>query len=116
MPGRNGSVCRERTDRRRFTERLVERQVVFFHALADDFQPGEGRVPLVHVDHAGLDSHRREGPHAADAQNDFLADAGPLVASVQTAGQMAVFVAVFGYVGVEQVQGMRPTLIFHTRA
>ena len=104
VPGGDGSVRREGAHGRRLAQRLVERQVVFFHPLADDFEPGEGRVPFVHVDHARLDPHRRQGPHAADPQDDLLADARPLVAAVQPARQVPVFVAVLGDVGIEQVQ------------
>ena len=45
-----------------------------------------------------------QGPDAADAQHQFLADSGAVVAAVEPAGQLAVFGAVALDVAVEQVE------------
>ena len=49
-------------------------------------------------------------------RTDFLADAGPLIAAVQPARQVAVFVFVLGNVGIEQKQRDAAHVDAQTRA
>ena len=75
------------------------------HVEADLFQREEGGVAFVHVEDGGLEAHRLQGAHAADAEHDFLADAGIDVAAVEGIGDVAILRQhVIGNVGVEQVQ------------
>ena len=87
-----------------FAQRVVEAQAVVLHPLANGFQRGERAVPFVQVIDARRDAQGLQRPDAADAQHQFLADAGAVVAAVEPAGQLAVFGAVALDVAVEQVQ------------
>ena len=72
---------------------------------ADAFEREERRVALVHVVDGGVQAHRLQGAHAADAQHDFLPDARVDVAAVELVGDVAVLrQEVFRNVGVEQVE------------
>ncbi len=85
---------------------LVEVEAVVAHVEADLFQRQEGGVAFVHVEDGGLEAHGLQGAHAADAEDDFLADAGVDVAAVERIGDVAVLRQhVIGDVGVEQVEG-----------
>ncbi len=85
-------------------DRLLEAHVRRASDLADSFEGHERGVSLVHVADRGRDAHRRQGLHAADAQQDLLADAQLAVAAVEAAGDHAVAAGVGGDVGVQQVQ------------
>ena len=87
-----------------FAERFVERQPVVGHPLADHFQRGERAVAFVQVIDAGHDAQRPQRLHAADAEHQLLANAGPHVAAVEPRGQLAVLRAVAVDVAIEQVQ------------
>ena len=104
VPGGHRRVRGEDAHRGRLAECLVEAQAVLLHPLANEFQRRERRVPFVHVDHARLDAQRLERAGPADAEDDLLADARPLVAAVEPGRQMAIFVLVLRNVGVEQEQ------------
>ena len=71
------------------------------HAL----QHQERGVALVDVPDGGLELQRLERAHAADAEHDFLLDAGGAVAAVQLVRDVAGALVVLLQVGVEQVQG-----------
>src|SRR4029077_16239521 len=68
--------------------------------LARPLQQGERRMPLVQVEHGGLDPHHAERPVAADAEQDLLLDAGLLVAAVEAGGQLPVGGGGWGGAGV----------------
>jgi len=60
-------------------------------SISSRIAPGEERgVPFVHVENGGLDSQRLQRPHAADAEDDLLADARMDVAAIQAVGDVAV--------------------------
>ena len=65
---------------------------------------GERAVAFVQVSDAGRDAERRERAHAADAEQQLLADADALVAAVEPRGQLAIFGLVAFDVRVEQQQ------------
>ena len=83
---------------------LVEAEPFLLHAAANRFEHGESAVPFVQVQHAGRDAHGLQRAEAADAQQQFLADADAPVAAVQTRGQFAVFRSIAFDVRVEQQQ------------
>jgi hypothetical protein len=60
-------------------------------------------VPLVQVKDTRIDPERFQRPHTADAQNDFLLDAGLTVAAVEARRQLAIPWRVFLEAGVEEV-------------
>ena len=64
----------------------------------------ERRVALVEVPDGRLDAHRLQRAHAAQAEDDFLLDAGFLVAAVEARRQLAVPRRVLLAVRVEQEQ------------
>lgn len=105
MTGRDRRVRGEHSTGGGFPQGIVEGEPVVLDPHADDFERCERRVPLVHVNDAGVDPQGGQGTDAADPQHDLLADPGAVIAAVQPGGQLAVFVTVFRNVRVEQVQG-----------
>ena len=68
-------------------------------------QHQERRVPLVHMEHGGLQTDRLERPHAADPEHDLLADARIDVAAVKRIGDVAILRQyVLRNVGIQQVE------------
>ena len=84
--------------------RFVDAGALALHALPHQFQHGKRAVPLVQVHHARGDSQRLQGAHAADAQQQLLANPRPRVAAIQPGGQLAIFRRVARHVGIEQIQ------------
>ena len=80
--------------------------------FARPFQGQEGGVRLVHVPDTRVVAHGPQGPHAADAQQDFLGDAQVNVAPVQAGGQLAVVGGVLVQVAVQQVERDAPDAQF----
>ena len=87
-----------------FAEGFVEREAVVGHALANDFERGEGAVAFVQVVDARHDAERAKRFDAADAEHEFLADAGAHVAAVEARGEVAILQAVAFDIAIEQVQ------------
>ena len=85
-------------------QRRVGVVVVVIHQMGDPRQRHESRVSLVHVAHLGHAAQRRERLEAADAEQEFLMEAHPLVAAVEPPGDLAQFGRVLGQFGVEQHQ------------
>ena len=72
---------------------------------ADALEAEEAGVALVGVEHLGVDAERVEGPHAADAEEDLLAQAVLGVAAVEPVGDRRGARRVVRLdVGVEQVE------------
>ncbi len=69
-------------------------------------------MPFVHVENGGLDAERAQQPHAAEAEQHLLHDAGGGVAAVDPQREVAVELFVFRAVAVEQVDRASP----HVRA
>ena len=82
----------------------AKRQPVVDDAPADALEAEEAGVALVGVEHLGVDAERVERPHAADAEEDLLAQAVLGVAAVEPVGDLAQVVGVLVDVGVEQVE------------
>ncbi len=74
------------------------------HELADALEAEEAGVALVRVEHLRVDAQRAERPHAADAEEDLLAQAVLGVAAVEAVGDAAQLGRVLVDVGVEEVQ------------
>ena len=53
---------------------LFQRQPLADHPLPHEFQRGEGAMPFVQMNHARHDAQRLERPHAADAEQQLLAN------------------------------------------
>ena len=68
---------------------LGEGQPVVDDGPADALEAEEPGVALVHVEHLGVDAEGLEGPDAADAQQDLLAEAVLDVAAVEAVGDGA---------------------------
>ena len=79
-------------------------QALARHELADALEAEEPGVALVGVEHLGVDADRLEGPHAADAEQDLLAEPVLGVAAVEPVGDAAHLVRVLLDVGVEEVE------------
>ena len=73
--------------------------------LAHAFEAQEGAVALVHMPDRGVVAEGAHGAHAADAEDDFLADAHLAVAAVEAGAELAVLGGVAVDVGVHQVDG-----------
>ena len=74
------------------------------HDPADALEDREDRVPLVEVQHRGLDRQRREGAHSPDAQDELLGEARLEVRVVEARRQDAVGLGVGRHRAVEQYQ------------
>ena len=73
-------------------------------ALAQELQREEGAVTLVEVEDLGRLAQRAQEPHAADAEDDLLADAPVEAALVELPRERAEVLRVALVVGVEQVK------------
>ncbi len=104
VPGRHGRVRGEDGMLGHVPQGFVEAEPVVLHPLANGFQRGEYTVPFVQMIHPRRDAQRRQRLHAADAQHQFLANTGAMVAAVQPAGQLAILGAVPFDVAIEQIQ------------
>ena len=83
VAGGHRRVGGEDRHRRDVAHHLAERQAGRLDLPADHLQRREGAVPLVEVQHRGGDLQGVQGPDAADAQEQLLADAGPGIAAVE---------------------------------
>ena len=61
-------------------------------------------MPFIRVPYGGSNAKGAEQPHAADAQQNFLAKPHLLVASVEASGQCAVLRCILGHICIDQVQ------------
>ena len=85
---------------------LVEPQPFLFIRSRTSFERGENTVPFVQMEHARRNAHALQGPNAADAQHQFLANARPVVAAIEPGGQFAILGPVRFDVGIEQQQSV----------
>ena len=70
-------------------DRLAEGEARLLDELADALEAEEAGVALVGVEHLGVDAERVERPHAADAEQDLLAQPVLGVAAVEAVGDVA---------------------------
>jgi len=78
------------------------------HLLVAEFEQQQRRMPLVHVEAPdALVAQRAQHAHAADAEDDFLAQPIAIVAAVQVVGEPPVGLGVLGEVAVEQQHRQR---------
>ncbi len=64
----------------------------------------ERRMPFVDMPRGRVDAQLGQRTHAANAQYDFLLDAGSAVAAVQAVGNVAIIRRILGQVGVKQIE------------
>ena len=108
VPGLDRGVGGEAAHRRHLAQRRGGLDPLALDQLARPLQQGEGGVPLVEVQHRGLDAHHPERPVAADAEQDLLLDPHLLVAAVEAGGQRLVLGRVGVVAGVEQQEPAAP--------
>ena len=89
-------------------ERLAEREAVGLQVVADPLQSQEPGVALVGVEDRDVDAERGERPHAADAEQDLLAQPVLDVAAVEAVRDELQVLGVLGKVGVQQVERRAP--------
>ncbi len=102
-PGRHRRVGGEDATGPHGFDRFGERQALA-HQLPGPLQAEEAGVPLVGVEHLGLEAERLQGAHAADAEEDLLADAVLGVAAVQPVGHQPALRGVAVHVAVQEVE------------
>ena len=103
--GGDGGVGGENVVGARGVEGFVETQTLVRHQNANAFDGQERRVAFVHVIDGGVESQGFEGAQAADAEDDFLANALVIVAAVELVGDLAMLAdGVLRDVAVEQVE------------
>ncbi len=102
-PGRNRRVGGEDAPGAHGLHRLGERQAMA-HELPGPLQSEEPGVPLVGVEHLGIQAQRLQGAHTADAEEDLLADAVLGVAAVQAVRHQPAVRGVALHVAVQQVE------------
>ena len=108
--GRHRRVGGEDARRAHRLDGLAVREAGVLHELADALEAEEAGVALVGVEHLGVDAERVEGAHAADAEEDLLAEAVLGLAAVEPVGDRPQVGRVLLDVGVEQVQRHPPDL------
>jgi len=106
--GGDGSVSGEDVPGGGSLARLIEGEGVSEAEQASAFEGQEGGMAFVHVADGGFDTECGERADASDTEDDFLADAHVMVAEIETAGDVAVVVGVFGEVGIEEIEGDTP--------
>ena len=104
VPGRHRRVRREHDLCGDAAERFPDVDALDDHPLPHELERREGAVALVEVQHAGRDAQGGKRAHAADAEQQFLADADALVAAVEPRRQLAIFGLVAVDVRIEQQQ------------
>ena len=104
VPGRDRRVRREDDLRRDAPERFPGVDALDHHPLADELERGEGAVSLVEVQDAGCDAERRERADAADAEEQLLPDADPVVAAVEPRRQLPILGLIAVDVRIEEEQ------------
>ncbi len=77
--------------------------LAFVKSFPNQFERQEGGVPFVQMEQRRPEAKGAEKADTANAQQDFLHDAGGAVPTVNAQGQIAVVLFVFGQVGVEQI-------------
>ena len=105
VAGRHRRVRREDTQRLDRERDLACRlaHAAALHFFEAQFEHQQRRVALVHVEAPDVVvTQRAQHTHAADAENDFLAQPVAVVTAVQGVGEVAVGLRVFGQVAVEQ--------------
>ena len=105
MPAGTG-VCVVKTLLERAASTLSSKaEFAVAHIDAHLLEREKGGVAFVHVEDGGLEAHRLQGAHAADAEHDLLADAGIDIAAVERIGDIAILRQnIFGDVGIEQIE------------
>ena len=83
---------------------VVEIQAFFLHAIANRFEHRESAMAFVEMQHARRDAHRFQRAEAADAEQQFLADADARIAAVEARGKFHVLRRVSFDVRIEQQQ------------
>ena len=74
------------------------------HALGDPFDAEECGMAFVHVGNGNLIAEGVEGAHTAHTEENFLAEAIQLVATIELTGHIAELGAILGDIGIEQNQ------------
>ena len=110
VAGGHGGMSGENRFAGNAADGMIEADALALHAVTDRFQHSEPAVAFVQVQNAGRDAHGPEGAEAADAQQQFLADADARIAAVEPRGKFAVFGMIALDVGVEQKQIAAPHL------
>ena len=108
VAGGNGRVRGENDFARNTRHGGVERDAFFLHAGADGFEDDKAAVTFIQVHHAGADAHGFEGAETADAEQQFLADAGAGVTAVKARSEFAIVGRVGFNVGIEQEEIAAP--------
>ena len=90
VAGRHGRVGGEDDLRRDAAQGFPRVDAFDDHALADDLERGERAVAFVEMEDARRDAERRQGAHAADAEQQFLPDADAVVAAVEPRRQLPI--------------------------
>ena len=84
-------------------DRLVEAQAAV-DPFADAFQAEKTGMAFVGVEHLRVQAERSERTNAADAQDDFLAEAVLLITAIQPVGDRHDLRRILRQVGVEEVE------------
>ena len=95
---------------RHLPHHLAEGKRGRFHHGPDHLDRGERAMPLVEMEHRGIDVQRVQGADAAHPQEQLLADPDAGVAAVEPARQGPVRLAVLGNVRVQQQERRPPHL------
>ena len=104
VPGGHRRVRGEDVRRPDHLARLGAGELVALHDLPQPLDGQERAVPLVHVADARLDAHHRQRAHAADAEEDLLAQAHVAVARIEARGDRALLRLVLRHVRIQQEQ------------
>ena len=102
--GRHGRMCREQVPGTGHGQRDVERLPGITHETASTLQNRESRMTFVQMTHFRVDAKQVQQPPAADAQYQFLLQAGFRAAAIQFAGNSSINRIIRRIVAIEQIQ------------
>jgi hypothetical protein len=108
VPRVDRRVRREHGALRDFLRTRFEIGVRHFHAQARRLERRERAVPFVQVEHAPIDATGAERADSADAEQQFLANAHPLISEIETRRELPIFHGVSVDIAVEQEEMIAP--------
>ena len=105
MRRKNGRFCG-------FSHGVFEGKAVICHSFTHDFDRNKTTVSFVQMVDSGIDAKCPQSLDAANTDYQLLSDAGPLVTTIQSTGQFAIFRAIALDIAVQQEESDTTNLNF----
>ena len=104
VAGRHRRMRREDDLRRDAADAFLGPDALGDHAVADEFERSKRAVAFVEMRDRRRDAQHSQRAHAADAEQEFLANPHPVVAAIEAGGELPILRTVALDVGIEQQQ------------